>query len=587
MYKQIIGLLIISILAGCSSGGGGNNNNNNNNNPDDNGGSGSSTGQPSWHIVATGPSSPGQLSVWAASDSSVYGGDRDGRLFHYDGTHWNLMDTQVEGSVTYLWGLADDEVYASGGTLGVMRYDGEVWSQVPGAPTGVATWGIWGTAEDDLFVAGNGEIYHYDGVLWETATVGGGTIWEIWGTASDDVFAAGNGGYIHHYDGNSWSLMNSGTSSNIWELWGISSDNVYAMTDYQLLHYDGIQWSPVTVDVPNVVFNRFNSVWARDANHVYVATDTSLLMFNGTNWEKVSDTASANLSGSETKVFASGSREIGVYDTGNYKTLLFETYEQVQTISGSAADSVFIGGLWSYGMYYDGESWNWIPKGTNPGLYHFYYSWVFDENNIFAGDYENLNHFDGVLWNRYGSGESWGIWAESMNNIYLAGNSGRVLVFDFDTGLTEFTTPTTNNLKDIWGFSNDDIYAVGYRVIMHFDGSEWTQKTFSLLSLNAVWGSGPQDVYVAGGLGRILHYDGTDWVAMALDQFPYHTFNDIWGSGPDDVYIAGSKGLVHFDGVEWQMVEAMSDRDLKKIWGTGPDNIYVLDRFGNIFQYAK
>ncbi len=62
-------------------------------------------------------------------------------------------------------------------------------------------------------------------------------------------------------------------------------------------------------------------------------------------------------------------------------------------------------------------------------------------------------------------------------------------------------------------------------------------------ALNAVWGSGHDDVWVAGTLGRLRHWDGTDWhvAATALDDVMpvVNKFNAIWGSGKDDVWVVG------------------------------------------------
>src|SRR5712664_2440221 len=57
-------------------------------------------------------------------------------------------------------------------------------------------------------------------------------------------------------------------------------------------------------------------------------------------------------------------------------------------------------------------------------------------------------------------------------------------------------------------------------------------------TLLGVWGSSPDDVWVTGDAGTLLHWDGNTWVsfegAANLDGFL-----NVWGSGPNDVWAVG------------------------------------------------
>ncbi|MBW1872574.1 MAG: hypothetical protein JRJ19_10940, partial [Deltaproteobacteria bacterium] len=45
-------------------------------------------------------------------------------------------------------------------------------------------------------------------------------VMDVWGTAPDDIYAVGFKGNILHYDGNSWTKMESGTEANLEGIWG-------------------------------------------------------------------------------------------------------------------------------------------------------------------------------------------------------------------------------------------------------------------------------------------------------------------------------------------------------------------------------
>ena len=75
-------------------------------------------------------------------------------------------------------------------------------------------------------------------------------------------------------------------------------------------------------------------------------------------------------------------------------------------------------------------------------------------------------------------------------------------------GWTTLTSGTTADLNGVWGSGPNDVYVVGNSgtVLHSVDGIAWTPLTSGTsVALNAVWGSGPTDVYIVGGSGTILH----------------------------------------------------------------------------------
>jgi hypothetical protein len=87
---------------------------------------------------------------------------------------------------------------------------------------------------------------------------------------------------------------------------------------------------------------------------------------------------------------------------------------------------------------------------------------------------------------------------------------------------------TNVTLRDVWGSSSSDVFAVGDGgTILHFNGLRWAAMSSPTTeTLRAVSGTAPDNVYAAGDNGTALHYDGTAWTA--LDP---QTSNDL---GPVD-----------------------------------------------------
>jgi hypothetical protein len=67
-------------------------------------------------------------------------------------------------------------------------------------------------------------------------------------------------------------------------------------------------------------------------------------------------------------------------------------------------------------------------------------------------------------------------------------------------------------------------------------------KELPQYALNAVWGTGAANVYVAGAAGTIVRWDGAK---LTLEKpLTTYTLNAVWGSGPDDVWAASTPSVI-------------------------------------------
>ena len=68
--------------------------------------------------------------------------------------------------------------------------------------------------------------------------------------------------------------------------------------------------------------------------------------------------------------------------------------------------------------------------------------------------------------------------------------------------------------EGVWASSATDAWVVGgssgnTALISHWNGTTWSQLIAAPDTFNAVWGTGPNDVWFVGDYGRIRHWDGT------------------------------------------------------------------------------
>jgi hypothetical protein len=156
-------------------------------------------------------------------------------------------------------------------------------------------------------------------------------------------------------------------------------------------------------------------------------------------------------------------------------------------------------------------------------------------------------------------------WAVGVGASAATGDAVATALNWNGTTWTPVATPvsTTENLSvnAISGTSASDIWVVGetvtpgYRdrqftsVIMHYNGSSWTQMTApdnsGLLDVDAV---SPTDAWAIAADGSVLNWNGTAWtVTTQLAQGN----TAIAALSPTDVWVAGVVSLTHYNGTSW------------------------------------
>lgn len=198
--------------------------------------------------------------------------------------------------------------------------------------------------------------------------------------------------------------------------------------------------------------------------------------------------------------------------------------------------------------------------------------------------------------NRVGSGR--GCWGILLGCVFLQGQleAGLPTPWRWVNPL-----PQGNDLLAAWAAGPEDLFVGGHGgVIVHWNGARWatmatpTQKTvFSLHGRSAteVWAVGG-DAYTDNLTNRclILRFDGTTWQEQAAPQFSGYTypFNAVHAVAANDVWATQDGGtfLTHFDGKQWEFVTVPLDVEgtFKAITSVGPDHLFVAGTHGQILH---
>jgi hypothetical protein len=257
---------------------------------------------------------------------------------------------------------------------------------------------------------------------------------------------------------------------------------------------------------------------------------------------------------------------------------------ELRGIWGSGSDEFLaVGGDWDIAndyreasemLYFDGSSWSPIALAARapriipqPEQNSLHAAWGASPGTPFA-----VGGKDGDLFQR---------------------PRGYIFQFDNPATFSVVAPPDTAILRDVWGSSASNVYAVGYldvgvgisSYVFHFDGVSWEQAEFyDGGRLHGVWGSSASDVYAVGTNGSILHYDGVAWSTMPSGVT--EDLRAVWGSSPTDVYAVGAQGtILHYNGVTWTQMDSGTAARLNDIWGSSETDIQIVGDGGTILSF--
>jgi hypothetical protein len=126
-----------------------------------------------------------------------------------------------------------------------------------------------------------------------------------------------------------------------------------------------------------------------------------------------------------------------------------------------------------------------------------------------AGSGGTLLRFDGASWSPTGQlpGDLLGVWTLDTGDALIAG-AGGTIARTVDTALHVEDSGVHGDLFAAWAAAPNDLYVAGdYGVVLHSSGDgKWTrQSTATQQPIFALWGSAHGDLYAAGRDGVVLH----------------------------------------------------------------------------------
>jgi len=114
----------------------------------------------------------------------------------------------------------------------------------------------------------------------------------------------------------------------------------------------------------------------------------------------------------------------------------------------------------------------------------------------------------------------------------------------------------------------------------------WRKPTPHGTRLQAVFATGPDNLWLAGEAGYVLQWDGAQWRDHALPKPPFRSAMNlgvITGTGPSDMWIAGGELLYHWDGASWTLRDSVPpelDQQFHGVWEAPNGDVWVTMEYG-------
>jgi hypothetical protein len=235
----------------------------------------------------------------------------------------------------------------------------------------------------------------------------------------------------------------------------------------------------------------------------------------------------------------------------------------------------------AYGVLkWNGVEWKGVKKiGGVSAIYGF------SNNEVWAVG-GAVEKWDGVKWNRidvsiinghvtikdsilFYNNPYTSIWGTSSSNLYLGNAWGKIIHWD-GSKATLTTVQGERGISDIWGFSENEIYAVvgapftAGGQVFYYNGSSWVliidiNANIGTINFNgnllSIWGTDDEYLFVGGSYlySRISNL----WSDLGRQR---DVIQKIRGLNSNNVFAVGLAGFAkHFNGIDWHYYNELTN----------------------------
>jgi len=289
-------------------------------------------------------------------------------------------------------------------------------------------------------------------------------------------------------------------------IWGSASNDVYAVGEEQnnnlsgAWHYDGTQWSEITLSNPNGSSNSdpitLADVYGFGASDIWIVGYASNPPFNSYAFH---------------------------YD-GKYWTKESLNMTIAQCIGGRSSTDLDVGGMGGKILHFDGAYWSEDSVSYHIPVESFMFFSFF---SIVKTSSSNL-YANALLHNN----------STGVDTRYLFTNNSKVWQ------LVDSSVAPESYMLKIWLSPSQQLYGSGLG-IFRWTGSGWTaiHNNDPVYSYLNIFGTADDNIFVTGDGGKFENYNGVDWYQYPNMNNPSNSYMGGWTDGKEVFVISIATGV--------------------------------------------
>lgn len=219
--------------------------------------------------------------AWAVSPDDVFAVGDGGAILRRTNDTWTAMASGTTSKLRGVWAASSSDAWATGLGGTILHFDGTAWSPVTVTTAEIDA--VWGGSSSDVWFVGQGTVLHWNGASFATASFSGSLL-SVSGTGPSDVWIGGENAGVRHYNGATWSLVNTGSGTNSYfAVLAVASNDVWVAdlaSGKETMHWNGARWTAVRTGSGII----FQGMSALAANDIWAAGGKNIGHWNGTSW---------------------------------------------------------------------------------------------------------------------------------------------------------------------------------------------------------------------------------------------------------------------------------------------------------------
>jgi hypothetical protein len=375
-------------------------------------------------------------------------------------------------------------------------------------------------------------------------------------------------------------------STQIRAIHGTARDNVFAAgSDGALLHWQGIRWNVLTP----ATFDHFRAVAAFAPDHAIALGELGTIQrYDGTAWTTMLNDPTWRFNAVArvgTEAFAVGSKGVLRYNGTSWSTFVAPGTTELVAVWGSSATDLYAIDTAGVFSHFTGVMWQPIALPA-PAVA----VWGNSATNVYVSTTSAVHHLVNNSWPTNLITNSGVMAGTGMGgtDVCLAGgpldNSVWCYTGGFWNMIAGFATGF-GTVNAMWGSGPDDVFLAGSAGVAHFDGATWFGTTNANPAPRSLWGDASVVYAVNGNILRSTTANGL--FSTVLTSTSGQALFGVWGASPSDVFAVGQSGTIQrYNGSAWSKMTNADSRTLLAVWGSSGTNVYAVGSGGAILRYT-